>query len=461
VSEIPSDCSSSERARQNRVGENLVRAIGRWSLVALTVNSILGSGIFGLPGQVANLIGRLSPWAVLLAGAAMGVIVACYAEVASQFAQTGGTYIYCRAAFGRLTGLQVAWMMLLTRLTACAANANLLVIYLAEFWPQSTRPVARFAIMTALLAVLLIVNYRGVRSGTLVSNLFVMAKLLPLAVICLIGAYYLVAHGIAGQPSANATVGTWRDVILLLFFAYGGYEAAMNPMGEARNPRRDAPFALFAALAVITIIYTLIQWAVVGVLPAHAYNDRPLAEVARIVLGRGGAAVVAAGALLSVYGYLSANFLTAPRSTFALAEQGDFPRWFAAVHPDFKTPYLSIVVFALVCWALALFGSFTWNVTLSAVARLFYYGAVCAAVPVLRRKHAEPAWFRLPAGNAFAVVGVLICLLLFTGVDFSKTLILLATVGIALINWAVVFARNGSAARDSQSVLPAPERGEN
>jgi basic amino acid/polyamine antiporter, APA family len=434
VSEIPSDCSSEGLLRS----EGLVRAIGRWSLVALTVNSILGSGIFGLPGQIANLIGRLSPWAVLLAGGAMAMIVACYAEVASQFTQTGGTYIYCRAAFGRLTGLQVAWMMLLTRLTACAANANLLVVYLAEFWPQATRPVARFMVMTALLAVLLVVNYRGVRTGTVVSNLFVIAKLLPLGVICLIGGYYLAVHGIASQPLPNATVGTWRNVILLLFFAYGGYEAAMNPMGEARNPKRDAPFALFAALAIITIIYTLIQWAVVGVLPAHAYNDRPLAEVARVVLGQGGAALVAAGALVSVFGYLSANFLTAPRSTFALAEQGDFPRWFAAVHPNFKTPHFSIVVFALVCWALALFGSFTWNVTLSAVARLFYYGAVCAAVPVLRRKQPDAAWFRLPAGTIFAMVGILICLALLTGVDFSKTLILLATIVIALINWALV-----------------------
>jgi amino acid transporter len=452
VSETPAEISSKEGlASKDLAREGLVRAIGRWSLVALTVNSILGSGIFGLPAQVAHLIGRLSPWAVLLAGAAMVVIVACYAEVASQFTQSGGTYIYCRVAFGRLTGLQVAWMMLLTRLTACAANANLLVIYLAEFWPQATRPVARFTIMTVLLAVLLVVNYRGVRTGTVVSNLFVIAKLLPLAVICLIGGYYLAAHGVASQPSPHAPVGTWRNVILLLFFAYGGYEAAMNPMGEVRNPRRDAPFALFAALAIITVVYTLIQWAVVAVLPAQALSDRPLAEVARVVLGQGGAALVAAGALLSVYGYLGANFLTAPRHTFALAEHGDFPRWFAAVHNKFKTPYFSIVTFALICWALALFGSFTWNVTLSAVARLFYYGAVCAALPVLRRKQPDAAWFRLPAGNLFAIAGVLICLALFTGVDFSKTLILLATVAVALTNWAVVVLGKGKPAPASRS----------
>ncbi len=372
----------------------------------------------------------------------MAVIIACYAEVASQFAQTGGTYIYCRAAFGRLTGLQVGWMLVLGRITACAANANLLVIYLGEFWPRATQPSPRAAIITILLGILLIVNYRGVRDGTLVSNFFVVAKLLPLAIVALAGGYYLATHAAIAQPAANSNAGAWRNALLLLFFAYGGYEAAMNPMGEARNPKRDAPFALFVALAIITLIYTLIQWVVVGVLPATLHTDRPLAEAARVLLGRGGASLVAIGALVSVYGYLGANFLTGPRATFAFAEQGDFPRLFAAVHPKFKTPHVSIIVFAVLCWALALVGSFAWNVTLSAVARLFYYGAVCTAVPVLRRKQPEAAWLRLPAGPFFAVLGILICLALLTGVDFSKSLILLATIAIALLNWLAV--RNNS-----------------
>ncbi len=418
--------------------EGLVRAIGRWSLVALTINCILGSGIFGLPSQVADLLGKRSIWAVLLAGMAMAVIISCYAEVASQFSQTGGTYIYCRAAFGRLTGLQVGWMMMLSRLTACAANANLLVIYLGTFWPQVAHPLARLAVITILLGVLLAINYRGVRDGTLVSNFFVVAKLLPLAVVALAGGYYLLGHAAVSWPIPNATAGTWRDAMLLLFFAYGGYEAAMNPMGEARNPKRDAPFALFVALAMITLIYTLIQWVVVGVLPPSMHSNRPLAEVARILLGPSGAGLVAIAALVSVYGYLSANFLTAPRATFAFAEQGDFPRWFAAVHRRHRTPHVSIAVFAILCWVLALAGSFTWNVTLSAVSRLFYYGAVCAAVPVLRRKQPDGAWFRLPAGSTIAVVGVVICVALLSGVDFSKSLILLATVAIAFLNWLAV-----------------------
>ncbi len=427
-----------ETAQTSTTAEGLVRAIGRWSLVALTVNSILGSGIFGLPSQIADKVGRMSPWAVLLAGAAMGVIIACYGEVASQFSGTGGTYIYCRAAFGRFTGLQVGWMLMLSRLTACAANANLLVIYLGTFWPRTTGPAARYAIITILLGILLLVNYRGVRGGTMVSNFFVVAKMVPLGIVCLAGAYFLSMHAAAAWPTPKASAATWRDALLLLFFAYGGYEAAMNPLGEARNPKRDAPFALFMALAIITLIYTFIQWVVVGVLPVSVHTDRPLAEVARLVMGSGGAALVAAGAVVSVYGYLSANFLTGPRMTFAFAEHGDFPRVFAAVHPEFKTPHVSIVVFAVLCWLLALAGSFTWNVTLSAVARLFYYGTVCGAVPALRKKQPDAAWLRLPAGSMFAVAGVLICIVLLSGVDFSKSVILLATIFIAFVNWLAV-----------------------
>ena len=144
----------------------LVRAIGRWSLAALVVNSIIGSGIFVLPADVARLIGAASPWAVLLAGAAAGVIMACFAEVASQFTAAGGPYLYTRAAFGRLVGIEMGWMLWLVRLAAPAATANLFVIYCGEFWPHATKPLPRFLILTLLYGILTLINYRGVRAST-------------------------------------------------------------------------------------------------------------------------------------------------------------------------------------------------------------------------------------------------------------------------------------------------------
>jgi amino acid transporter len=428
----------------------LVRAIGRWSMVALVVNCIIGSGIFGLPSVVAGLVGRASPLAVLLAGLAMAAIIGCYAEAASQFTENGGHYLYVRRAFGRFAGVQVGWMTLLSRLTACAAAVNLLVISLGEFWPRAGSTVPRLAVVSLFVGSLGVANYRGVAAGTLVSNVSVVAKLVPLALVSAVGVAWLATHHPMIAPAA-ATGGmdAWLKAVLLLIFAYGGYEAALFPMGEARDPRHDAGFALFTGLLIVAVLYTVLQLVVVGVLPDAAHSERPLADVARVMMGAGGAVLVSVGVLIAVYGYLSANLLGGPRGTFALAERGDFPPSFAAIHPRFRTPYVSIAVYALLVWAFALFGSFAWNLTLSAVARLFYYGGVCAAVPVLRVKLPGDAAFRLRGGPAVPAIGVLVCLVLLTRVDFSKSLILLAVILTATVNWLLVRGRGTIALEDA------------
>ena len=283
---------------QTTRNHQLVRAIGRWSLTALVINSIIGSGVFGLPSPVAGYLGKRSPLAVLLAGIGMAVIFGCFAEVAAHFQQAGGPYLYARAAFGRGMGIQMAWMLFLGQVAAPAANANLFVIYLGEFWPQAREPWPRALILTLLVGVLALVNLRGVRAGTRISNFFTAAKLLPLFAVIVVGFCVLHAHpaGIAGGISVDAAslglrgnTSQWLKAVLLLVFAYGGFETALAPMGEAKDPRRDAPFALFFALVVCTATYALIQWVVVGVLPNAAQSVRPLADVARIALGSVGA----------------------------------------------------------------------------------------------------------------------------------------------------------------------------
>src|SRR6202035_5502460 len=131
-----------------------------------------------------------------------------------------------------------------------------------------------------------------------------------------------------------------------------------------------------------------------------------------------------------------------PRITFALAECGDFPSPFAAVHPIFRTPYFSILLFAALIWLFAMFGSFAANATLSAGARLLSYALVCASVPVLRRKQPAAATFRLPAPLLIAAVGVLICLVLLAGMDFSKSSLLVVTVINGMLNWLALRNRD-------------------
>jgi amino acid transporter len=240
-----------------------------------------------------------------------------------------------------------------------------------------------------------VINFLGVRAGTRISTSFTIAKLASLALVAGAGSFYLIAsHPTAPEAALSPRPDDWARAMVLLIFAYGGFEATLIAAGEARNPRRDMPFGLFAALITCAVIYGLIQWVVVGVLPDPSHSQRPLADVARIVLGQGGAALIAAGALFSIYGYLSGNVLATPRITFALAERGDFPAWFGFVHRRFRTPYVSIFIFALLVWLLALFGSFAGNATL------------CAA--------------------------------LLTRIEYNKSLILLAAVAVALLNWLLV-----------------------
>ena len=411
-------------------------------MAALVVNCIIGSGVFGLPSVLAGLVGRASILAVILSAIAMGVIMACFAEVASRFAESGGPYLYAREAFGRFMGIQVAWLLWLVRVTACAANANLFVIYLGEFWPRATQPVSKLVVLSLLIGILAAINLRGVRMGAHVSNVFTVAKVAPLGLVVVAGAIYLLAsHRLLPEAGAPSGAGNWVQALVLLIFAYGGFEAALVSAGEAKDPRRDMPFGLFAALATCAIIYALIQWVVVGVLPDPGHSERPLADVARIVFGHGGAALIAVGALVSVYGYLSGNMLGAPRLTFALAERGDFPSLFGLVHRRYRTPCFSILVFALLVWLLALLGSFAGNATLSAGSRLFYYGVVCAALPVLRKKQGKPAAVRIAGGNVLAALGVLICVAMLTRIEYNKSLVLLAAVAVAATNWLAVRRR--------------------
>src|SRR5512146_1140043 len=414
----------------------LVRSIGRWSLAALMVNSIIGSGIFGLPSLISRQLGAAGPLAWLGAAVFSGIIMLCFAEVASRFSETGGPYLYARVAFGRFTGILMGWLTWLVRLASAAANANLFVIYLAEFWVRAQAPLSRLIVLTALIGLLTVVNYVGVNAGTQLSNVFTVAKLLPLLVFIAVGGIYLVGrHQPVHLGIANTGSGSWLDAMLLMVFAYGGFEGALLPMGEAKDPRRDAPFALIVAVATCAEIYTLVQVVVMGVLANSASNDCPLATAAQVFMGEAGTAFISLGALLSIYGYLSSMILNTPRLTFALAEQGDFPQIFAAIHPRFRTPYFSILVFAVLLWALAFTGTFQWNVVLSAIARLFYYGIVCAALIVLRRRAPGEARFRLPAGTVLAGIGTALCLVFLTAMQRSAFYILAVVALVAFLNW--------------------------
>ena len=393
-------------------GSSLVRAMTRWDLTALATNGIIGAGIFGLPSSAAQMLGVSSPVAFVLCAIVVYVFVLCFAEAAGHFTETGGPYLYARTIFGPFIGFEVGWSLWLSRVSAFAANSNVLVSYLGFFIPQVTSGLARAFVLVLVPFILAIINVRGVSGGARFGRILAAVKV---GALVLFGAAGLVfvdwsrLSGMSFSPSAN-----WGGAILLLIYAFTGFEHAVIPAAEAKNPRKDLAWALILALGICAAIYLAVQVVALGTVPDLATSQRPLADSALNFAGAIAGGLISLLVCVSVIGNLSALILVSPRLTYAFSERKDFPVLFGKLHPAYGTPAASIIFFAVIGSILAISGTFVWLVTVSVVARLANYLVTCLAVPVLRKRSVEPAQFQIPFGPVVPVTGVLLCVWLFT-----------------------------------------------
>src|SRR5258706_4385539 len=387
--------------------EGLLRGIRKWDLVAVTINGIIGAGIFGLPAKVFALIGSYSLIAFVACALVVTLIVLCFAEVGSRFDETGGPYLYAREAFGSTVAFEVGWLIWLARLTAFAANCNLMVSYLAFFWAPANSTMPRALIITGTVLSLTALNVFGVRQAAIASNLFTVGKLIPMLIFVAAGLFFLNPHAFA--LGAGPSAGAFSQSVLLLIYAFTGFEMAAIPAGEIRNPQTHLPRALLISIAVVACTYILIQIVCIGTLPELAASQKPLADAAQRFIGTTGAAIISAGAIISIAGNLNIVLLSGSRVPFAIAEQKQLPEVFAAIHRRFSTPHIAIVVTAGVMLVLTLRSSFVAALTISAIARLVTYAVTCAALPVLRRRSGVPvAMFKVRGGPIIAVAALIL-----------------------------------------------------
>lgn len=279
----------------------LVRALGRWDLTAAIVNGVIGSAVFSLPAALAGLAGGASPLAVLAAGLGIGAIVLCFAEVGSRFDQTGGPYLYTRSAFGAAVGFQVGWIQVWTRILSAGAVLNVLASSVGALVPAADDMAGRALTMICVVAWFTAVNLIGIRQAATTQNLFTLAKLAPLALLIVLGLVRFDATVLATQAVAAPR---WTDAVLLLVFAYGGFESAVVAAGESRQPKRDMAFALLVGMGGVAAIYALVQLAVVGTLPHAADSSAPVAAALGVLLGPVGLALGALAAIVSACGWM-------------------------------------------------------------------------------------------------------------------------------------------------------------
>jgi basic amino acid/polyamine antiporter, APA family len=412
--------------------EKLVRGIGRWSLVAVVINSIIGAGIFALPSKAAALTGTFSLLVFVVCAVVVGLIILCYAEVSSRFSSTGGPYLYSREAFGPELGFEVGWLYLVVRMSSFAANLHIFVSYFGFFWPSATQPEFEIGIIGIAIFILAAINIIGVRQTAMMSNLFTIGKLLPLLTFVAVGLFFVDPGNYRFDVVPDH--GSFSTAVLIVIYAFVGFEIALVPAGEVKDPQKNFPFAIFIALISVAVIYILVQVVCIGTMPELSMSERPLADAARIFVGPIGGAFITAGVLISILGNLNVGLLGGSRMVFAMGERGELPLVLSKTHSRFKTPYVSIALNAVIIFVFTVQFSFLTALLTATITRLLVYATSCLSLIVFRhRKNMPPARFSTPFGVAAAVLSLLLIGWLMTNVDLRKEglpIIIVAAIGL-------------------------------
>lgn len=389
---------------------SLRRDIGFFGASFLVLNAMIGAGIFALPGKVAINAGLLSPWLFLVVGLLFLSVVLTFAELASYYDRTGGPVIYATEAFGHLAGFTTGWVIYLARMTAFAANANVMAIYLGSLFEFFASDIARGAVITVVTVGLTWANVLGVRDGVRTMGVFTFLKVTPLVLLVLMGLQHVTGSTLI--PAAPFFVEELGSTTLLLIYAYVGFETVSVTAGETSQPRSTIPKALVGTVIGTGLLYFVIVLVFVSVISADQYANATLVDVGRTLAGPFGAFAITLAAVFSIGGNLAGSMIAAPRLIFSLAENRLLPQWFGHVHARYATPDRCILIMGGMALVLALTGSFVKLAIASSVARLLGYIICIASLPAIRRNASDEVRkkaYRLKGGYFIPIIALAIC----------------------------------------------------
>lgn len=404
----------------------LKREMGLWTATAMVIGNMVGSGVFLLPASLAGVAlvygsGALLAWIVTGAGAML--LAGVFATMGRAYPRTGGPYVYARRAFGDFVGFQTAWGYWIAAWVGNAAIATAFVGYTTVVWPG----LGRSNLAMALLAVgaiwlLTFVNILGVREGGRVQVVTTVLKFVPLALIGVIGLFYL--KGAHFTPFLVASGSTGRHALTLLegvtvaigftLWAFIGLESATVPAEEVKDPERTIPRATYLGTAVTTLIYIVATVAVMGIVPLAKLqsSNAPFADAARTIFGGTWGKAVGVIGMIAAFGCLNGWTLLTARVSLAASQDGLFPRRFGEVHGRRRTPVYGLVAAAVLVTGLvfmnytrSLVDQFGFMILLATLTTVVPYAFAAAAELALFVK--EPERFTGHKMARDAVVAVL------------------------------------------------------
>ena len=371
----------------------LRRELGLFDSISIVIGIVIGSGIFLVPNLIARAIDSagwiLTAWIVTGVLSFFGALA--FAELGAMLPATGGQYIYLREAWGRLPAFLCGWTHFFISQSAGIAYLSVsFAIYLSYFVPLG--PWQAKGVALAAMAILTMVNYRGVRPGATVQNFCTLAKIGGIAVI-VVSAFFIPRAG-PSTAFGHVPVSAFGVAMIACLQAYDGWSAISFVAGEVKNPERTLLRALSIGMLIAIVVYVLINMTYLKVLtiPEIAGADRVGTLAAGRTLGPSGATLVSITILLSILGALNGRVLTQPRVYFAQARDGLFFRRFATIHPRYRTPSFSIVMQGVWSAVLVLSGSYEVLIDYRIFGVWMLNVVTVAGVIALRRK--RPDWPR-------------------------------------------------------------------
>ncbi|MFH1830420.1 MAG: amino acid permease [Pseudomonadota bacterium] len=401
--------------------KGLKREIGVFTLVAIGVGSMVGSGIFALPAAMAAAAGPALILAILLAGVVTTFLAIAYAELGAAFPITGGPYSLPRLAMGDLGGFLMGWGYFIYLFIGTAAIIDIFVVYLGFYVPglavgETLTPLG-IVIAVGALWIFTIINVIGVKWGALYSVVTTIGKLIPLALFGVIGLIYLRADNFT--PFFPFGFSGVTLAITLFFWSYTGFESIVVPTEEVKNPARTIPAAMILTMLVTIVVYVFIAAAFVGMIDWSGLHlnigewagigklSSPLSN-ASIGLGLPWLAAIATiGAIIATAGAGGDWVLLQGRLPFAMAQDKLFWAPMAKIHPKFKTPAASLIFTSILTTIILIaIPNFPSVALIASVTAIVPYAAAALAVPILRKTKADaPRPFKLPFPFVITAVG--------------------------------------------------------
>ena len=400
--------------------EKLPRKLTVWGLWLLVVNGFVGAGIFGLPGGAAALAGDYSVWIYLLCALLMLPVILCFAELGSYFKGTGGPVRYGTEAFGSFIGFQAGWLFYIARLISFSANSVLLTESIGFFYEPVSSGTGRLLALALIIGCLTLINVLGSSESIRSLALFTVLKFSVLILLVFGGLFFIGSDILPSFENPAPPISDLGAAALLLIYAFVGFEGAVVPAGEAKNPTRDMPIALLTGLGSVVLLYMLIQLVSQAAVTDLASSESPLLDASSALFGSTGAIVLMIGLVTSVTGNLVGTIFSTPRLTYALSIEGSLPKWFGVVHPKLLTPANSVIFFGVFAFIGAAAGSFTFLAAMTVLSRLFLFIITCAAVPVLRPKFKNLQQQISFGGLIVPALGIIACIWLMFQVTFTS-----------------------------------------